>query len=85
MSEDPNILSPEQSRAARGLLNWSQDDLAASAAVGNSTVRDFEAGRRNPRRASLEAMRTALEMAGIAFIAENGGGPGVRLAKPTKS
>lgn len=70
-------LSPAQIRAARGLADWSQDQLAAAAKVSNSTVRDFEAGRRTPLAANLAAIRTALEAAGVEFT--NGDAPGVRL------
>jgi len=61
-------MSPEQSRAARGWLDWSQKELAAKAAVSLSTVRDFEKGRRDPIANNLTAMRAALEAAGIAFL-----------------
>ena len=74
------ILSPAQSRAARGLVAWSQDQLANYAGVGNSTVRDFEKGRRVPSDGSLIAIVRALEKAGIEFIpAKNGKGDGVRM------
>lgn len=59
---------PEQSRAARAWLDWSQEELAAKASVSISTVRDFEAGRRDPIANNLAAMRAALEAAGIAFL-----------------
>lgn len=75
------MVTPEQSRAARGLLDWSQQRLAGAAAVGVSTVRDFEKGRRTPIQGNLAAIRAALEAAGVEFIEENGGGPGVRLKK----
>jgi hypothetical protein len=45
------------------------------------TVRQFEAGLNEPRRATLEVIRRALEAAGVEFIDENGGGPGLRLRK----
>jgi transcriptional regulator with XRE-family HTH domain len=61
------ILSPEQCRAARGLLAWSQDQLAKRASVGNSTVRDFEKGRRVPTAEYLATVRNALEDAGVVF------------------
>ena len=53
-------MTPEQCRAARAWLDWPQDQLAKAANVGVSTVRDFEAGRRDPTRNNLAAMRTAL-------------------------
>lgn len=76
--------TPEQSRAARGLLNWTQAELAERADVGLSTVKDFESGKRAPLPHNLEAMAHALTSAGVIFIAENGGGAGVRLAKRAK-
>ena len=60
-------LLPEQCRAARAWLDWSQDDLAAAAHVSQSTVRDFEKGRRIPIANNLEAIRAALEARGIGF------------------
>jgi transcriptional regulator with XRE-family HTH domain len=71
-----------QCRAARALLNWSQDKLAEASKVATSTVGDFERERRTPCNHLLWDMRSALECAGVEFIAENGGGPegpGVRL------
>jgi len=60
-------LSPEQCRSARAWLAWSQDDLAKAAKVGQSTVKDFESGKRTPIANNLEAIRSALEDAGIGF------------------
>jgi len=48
------------------------------------TVRQLEAGLTQPRRATLDVIRRAFENAGVHFIDENGGGPGVRLRKPTR-
>ena len=79
------VIAPEQSRAARGLLAWSQQDLAQRARVGVVTVHQLEAGISRPRRATLEVIRRAFEVAGIEFIDENGGGPGVRLRKRQRS
>ena len=75
------MLTSAQCRAARALLNWSQQDLANHAAVGIVTVHQLEAGLSQPRRATLDVIRRALEAAGVEFIDENGGGPGVRLLK----
>ena len=76
------ILTPAQCCAARGLVEWSQDQLAKNAGVGNSTVRDFEKGRRVPLFENLLAIRRALEGAGVEFIpARSGTGIGVRLRK----
>jgi DNA-binding transcriptional regulator YiaG len=61
-------MSPEQCRAARAWLNWPQDALAKAASVGVSTVRDFEAGRREPTRNNLTAMQVALESGGLTFF-----------------
>ena len=78
------MLTAAQCRAARGLLDWSQLELAKQASVGIVTVRQLEAGTHEPRRATLDVVRRALEGAGVEFIDENGGGAGVRLRKPGK-
>jgi transcriptional regulator with XRE-family HTH domain len=75
------MISPSQCRGARGLLYWSQDELAKHARVGIVTIRQLEAGLHQPRSATLQAVRQALESAGVEFIDENGGGAGVRLRK----
>jgi transcriptional regulator with XRE-family HTH domain len=75
------MITAEQCRAARGLLDWSQAELADKAAVGIVTVRQFEAGLHEPRRATLDVIKRAFESAGVEFIDQNGGGPGLRLKK----
>ncbi|WP_237182118.1 helix-turn-helix transcriptional regulator [Roseomonas marmotae] len=72
---------PAQVRAARGLLGWSQDQLAAASGVPKRTVARLELGEGTPQRRTLAAIRTALEAAGVIFVEENGEGPGVRLRK----
>jgi transcriptional regulator with XRE-family HTH domain len=72
-------MSPAQSRAARALLDWSQETLAARASVSVTTLRNFERGASVPVTNNLAAIRTALETAGVEFT--NGGAPGVRLRK----
>jgi transcriptional regulator with XRE-family HTH domain len=67
---------------ARAALDWSTTDLARAANVGVNTVNRFETGR-DARIKTVEKLRSAMEAAGVAFIAENGGGAGVRLRVPT--
>lgn len=74
-------ITPPQCRAARALLNWSQTQLEASSRVAKKTIADFEREARSPYPRTIEAIRTALETAGVEFIAENGEGAGVRLRK----
>jgi transcriptional regulator with XRE-family HTH domain len=61
-----------QSRAARGLLHWSQARLAKEAGVSTLTVRNYEAGATKPIPATLAVIRQALERAGIEFVDEWG-------------
>jgi predicted transcriptional regulator len=75
-------MTPIQCRMARTALDWSSADLARAAEVGQATVTRFETGR-DARMSTVEKLRSALETAGIAFIAENGGGAGVRFREPT--
>ncbi|WMT92512.1 helix-turn-helix transcriptional regulator [Pelagibacterium sp. H642] len=77
-------LTPEQSRSARGLLDWSQEELAARSNLSGSTIRDFEKGRRVPGPNNLAAVRAALEAAGIQFLSPGDAaiGPGVAWANP---
>jgi transcriptional regulator with XRE-family HTH domain len=70
-----------QLRAARGLIGWSQTDLAEKSGVSRPTIADFEAGKREPYPRTIETLRAALEAAGVVFVDENGHGPGVRLKK----
>jgi transcriptional regulator with XRE-family HTH domain len=77
---DDVLITPAQIRAARGLLGWSQEQLAHAAKVGVSTVKDIEAGKRDPIASNLDAIKRALENGGAKFIPSNGDGPGVRLA-----
>jgi transcriptional regulator with XRE-family HTH domain len=78
------MLTPAQCRAARGLIGWNQQELADQAHIGIVTVHQFESGLSEPRRITLEVIRRAFESAGVEFIEENGGGPGVRLRKRQK-
>ena len=67
-------ITPEQCRAARALLDWSQPDLVKASGVGRSTITRFERGSHMPHASNLAAIRVALEAAGVIFIDDNGGG-----------
>ena len=72
-------MTPEQCRAARALLNVSQDELSLKTGIAKRTIAGFEMGQTRPYERTLTAIRIALEAAGVVFIPENGGGAGVRL------
>ncbi|PBB88938.1 hypothetical protein CK215_30380 [Mesorhizobium sp. WSM3864] len=67
-----DLLSGEQSKAARALLSWSRVRLAARAHVSEPTILKFENGSRNLNRRHAAAIRRALEDAGVVF---SPGGP----------
>jgi transcriptional regulator with XRE-family HTH domain len=70
---------PEQCRAARGLLDWTQERLAETAGVSRSTVRDFESRRHELHRSTEALLIEALELAGVCLLPSDREGPGVRL------
>lgn len=74
-------LTSAQIRAARALLRWSAEDLARASALGITTIRRAELTEDETSLTAANdlAVRRTLEAAGIEFIDENGGGPGVRL------
>ena len=78
------VMLPEQCRAARATLGWSQIQLAEAAKVAKKTLVDFERGAHSPYARTLAAIQNALESAGIEFIPENGGGAGVRMRERSK-
>ena len=71
-------IAPVQSLMARAALGWSVQDAGRNAGVGANTVSRFENGT-EAREATRRALRSAYEYAGVEFIPENGGGPGIRL------
>lgn len=80
------MLTGAQIRAGRALVRWTLDDLAKAAKIGLQTVRRAEAsdGEVKMLANNEAAIRAALESAGVEFIDENGGGPGVRLRKKAR-
>ena len=80
-------LTSAQLRAGRALVRWSAEDLARASQVSVTTIRRAELTEDETSMTAVNdlAIRRALEAAGIEFIDENGGGPGVRLKKPIKS
>jgi transcriptional regulator with XRE-family HTH domain len=79
------MLTASQCRAARALLDWTQQELADAAHIGVATIRQFEGGATEPRHATLAVLKQALELAGVEFIDENGTGEGVRFRKPRRA
>ena len=76
-------LTSAQIRAARALLRWSAEDLARQSLLSVATIRRAELTENETSMTAANDMvvRRALEAAGVEFIDENGGGPGVRLRK----
>jgi transcriptional regulator with XRE-family HTH domain len=70
-------------KAARALLGWSQADLAGHSGISEPTVARLESmdGVLGGREGTAKKIRHAIEAAGVEFIDENGGGPGVRVRK----
>jgi transcriptional regulator with XRE-family HTH domain len=75
------MITPGQCRAARALLDLTQPQLAEASNISLRTIVNFEKGNRATNPGSIALIERALEAAGVEFIAENGGGAGVRLAK----
>lgn len=75
------ILHPLQCKMARVATGLGVRELAAAAGVSTDTIARLERGEAL-KTTTLSAIRAALETAGVEFIEENGGGPGVRLRKP---
>lgn len=80
------MIDAAQMRAGRALIEWSQQELADRSEVSLPTIKRME--KLGPGRSAgdtIAAVQRALEAAGVQFIPENGGGAGVRLAKPAST
>ncbi len=75
----PNLMTPAQCRGARGLLGWSEADLAGRSGLDEGFVRGFETGTGDPASGQVEALRSALMQGGIVFT--DGATPGVRVSE----
>lgn len=76
------MITPAQCRAARALLDWPRERLASESRIGLRSIVDFERSARAPRYVTLDALRRALEKAGVEFT--NSDQPGVKLIKSAK-
>jgi transcriptional regulator with XRE-family HTH domain len=83
----PPPLTSAQIRAARALIRWSAEDLARQSTVSVTTIRraELKPSATVMTRANDQAIRRALEQAGVEFIDAEGGGPGVRLREPPRA
>ena len=72
MSKPNDIIRASQIRAARGLLDWSQEDFAQLSGLSVATIRKLELGQISPRGKTNHQIRQAMEDAGLEFIEPNG-------------
>lgn len=76
-------MTPEQCRAARGWLGWTQQELATRAHVGLSTVKVFEKGSGKLIPATAEAIQRTIEQAGICLLTRaDGSAEGIAARSP---
>jgi DNA-binding XRE family transcriptional regulator len=87
-SNKRRMLTPEQCRAARAILQWSRDDLASRAKVSPGTVVAFETAGSDAKVSTLQKLRKAFTDAGIIFVEDGAtsldGGPGLRVRRGWK-
>lgn len=78
-------LYPEQCRAARGLLNWTQEELASFSGVSRSTIKDFECHRHSLHRSSETLIVTTFESRGVQFFDGDGETIGLQIRLADRS
>jgi transcriptional regulator with XRE-family HTH domain len=83
-AESIRILTSAQLRAARAMIQLTQEDLASRSGVPRSAIAEFETDIRNPRGTTLGKLRAALEDSGVVFI-DGRGVSGVGLRPPSAS
>ena len=73
------VMEPMQCRAARGLLQWTQQELSAKSTISVTTIRHFETGVTKPNPSTVIVLRLTLEKAGVEFT--DADHPGVRMKR----
>jgi transcriptional regulator with XRE-family HTH domain len=66
------MITPQQIRAARGLLDWTREELASFSEMTPKTLMGIEKGTTSPRQSNLQKLTTILENAGVEFLPGNG-------------
>jgi len=67
-----NYINARQIKAARALLDWSQEDLAKTSSLSIATIRKIESGHISPRGKTMESIENSLSEAGIEFSGTSG-------------
>jgi predicted transcriptional regulator len=80
-TDDEAKVFAAQIRAARGLLDWSQDDLASHSGVSRTVIARLEAGQTDARTSTTTSIRLAFKLAGIRLVDDDQGWFGVLLQK----
>ena len=78
------MLSRFQILAARAMLEMTRAELAAKVGLSSTGLSNIENGIADPKVSTMEAIRKALEGAGVEFISEDAKGAGVRFKKPKR-
>lgn len=74
-------LTAAQVRAARALLDWSQQELAERSGITASSIANLERGRHVPTAQTLATLRACFEAAGVTFSLEPDGTEGVKVRR----
>lgn len=84
--DDDKVITADQIRAGRALLDWTRQELAAVCDVGEATIARIETGTIDPKASSLRTIAEALAARGVELIpAMDGKGDGVRFTLPRGS
>jgi len=64
------MILPEQVRASRALLGWSQAALAAKAGISTTALNNIENEKADPKLSTMIALRRVIEAAGVEVRAD---------------